>query len=133
MAMFTINHGKTSSHLKAFILNLPSIDLILGLPWYKENEPEIDFVTGSYTVNHQSGEVEWKTTIVPEDEDRPITLCTTDREENGDSSREIEDVAKRTVQDCVSQDIINIERKWTHSIDTGDNKPVNSRGRPHIS
>lgn len=52
LACFTIHHGKSSFEVKVFILNLPSIDLILGLPWYKENKPDINFDTGLYTINH---------------------------------------------------------------------------------
>lgn len=55
IASFVIHYGSSSFQVKAFILKLPAIDLILGLPWYKENKPEIDFDTGAYTFNKSDG------------------------------------------------------------------------------
>lgn len=131
IAHFTIYHGSCSFKVKAFILNLPTIDLILGLPWYKANKPDIDFEKGYYTVNHQSGEVHWKTSIKPEEDDRNATLCTTDQEVRGSFEKEIEDVARGAAKDCFSENIVNMDREWTHVIDTKDHKPVKSCGRPH--
>lgn len=93
MASFTIYHGSCNFKVSAFILNLPTIDLILGLPWYKANKPVINFETGSYTVNHQSGEVHWKTMITPEADDQSYPLCTADKEERGSFEEEVENVA----------------------------------------
>lgn len=129
MASFTIYYGSSSFKVKAFILKLPTVDLILGLPWYKETKPRINFDTGSYMVNARNGTVEWKTEIFPTQDGSDPTLCTSDRFNN--FSEEIETIAKQSAPACFSKNIINMERKWTHSIDTGKHKPVKSRGRPH--
>lgn len=128
MASFSINHGTTAFEVQAFIFGLPTVDLILGLPWFKNAKPAIDFETGIYTVNMNKNGISQESEINPYQEDEYSHLCAADKDDLESFEAEIERLANETAKSCFSDNIISMDREWKHSIDTGDHRPVKSRG-----
>lgn len=129
MASFNIQYGTAHFHVQAFVLKLPNIDLILGLPWFKNAKPQANYDTNVYTVQQNYGSADWETEIAPvslEESD----LCAADKI-TSNFCNDIEKIARSTAEECFSNEIIKMERPWKHSIETGEAKPIKSHGRPH--
>lgn len=73
LASLKIINGEYIAIIEAFILNLPNIDLILGLPWYQSLKPVIDFINHSYFIQ-QDGKI--YPIVAEENNDDPPSLCT---------------------------------------------------------
>lgn len=73
IASLKIGNGKYNEVVNAFILNLPNIDLILGLPWYRKSKPVINFSNNIYFIQLENEIIP----IVPEENNKdPPSLCT---------------------------------------------------------
>lgn len=73
IASLKIGNGKYNEVVNAFILNLPNIDLILGLPWYRKSKPVINLSNNIYFIQLENEIIP----IVPEENNKdPPSLCT---------------------------------------------------------
>lgn len=109
-------------NVSAYILPLPKISLILGLPWHKDHKPTIDFTSGTYTVKKGDGVFD----IEPKDcKPKLFTI------DDNNFGQNLEREAKVIAPDCFAEELIIKDHKQKHYIDTGDSKPIKTHGRPH--
>lgn len=131
LASLNIESGKYKRKISAFILNLPNVDLILGLPWYQAAKPVIDFGTNTYFIQQNTGIVP----IRPEENGNDLpALCTnsmTGPMKTPIASESFCQIIKKEFPECFNEDIVVCDRPWKHSIDTGDARPIKTHGRPH--
>lgn len=125
VATLQVTNGEYNCSIDAFMLTLPNIDLILGLPWYQNSKPVIDFSSHVYYIQ-KFGKI---IPLVPEENrgDLP-TLCADTAigsvKRNGKDKSSPQERIKKAFPECFNDDIIVSDRPWKHGIDTGDARPL---------
>lgn len=132
VALVKIKNGKYKSHVDAFILSLPNIDHILGLPWYQKTKPVIDFSSHIYYVQ------KWESIVplVPDENRSDVpTLCADTavgkKKDAGKKETSFGNKIKKLYPGCFKEEVLVSDRLWKHGIDTGDARPLKTNGRPH--